>query len=146
MREYNYPGYGPGNAPRFCHVAPVAAVVALLWCVVAACPASMPASAKESRISGCWDRELIDPSRNNRVNICFDPDGHFTGLYLEPTGEANDFTGFWRLHGSRLDIAGKPCVIALEASGNRFTLSHCSHEGAWHRCGDLKNLAGCFKK
>ena len=146
MPEYNYPGYCPGNAPRSRHVALVAAAVTLLWHVVFACLISVPASAKESRFGGCWDRELTDPSRDNRVNICFDPDGQFTGIYLEPTGEASDFTGVWRLHGSRLAIAGKACVIKLESSGHRFTLSHCSWEGAWHRCGDLDNFAGCFKK
>jgi hypothetical protein len=146
MAEYNYPGDGPGNAPRSRHVAPVAAAATLLWHVVAACLPSMPASAKESRVSGCWDRELTDPSRDNRVNLCFDPDGKFSGIYLEPTGEASDFTGVWRLRGSRLTIARELCVIELEASGHRFTLSHCSHEGAWHRCGDLDNFEGCLKR
>jgi hypothetical protein len=139
-------GYRPGNAPRSRHVAPVAAAATLLWHVVFACLASEPASAHESRVSGCWDRELTDPSRDNRVNICFDPDGQLTGIYLEATGEAGDITGVWRLRGSRLTFAGEPCVITLETSGRRFTLSHCSWEGAWHRCGEHGNLAGCLKK
>jgi hypothetical protein len=101
MAEYSDPGYGPGNAPRSRHVTPVAAAAALLWHVVFAYLTSVPASAKESRVIGCWDRELTDPSRNNRVNICFDPDGQLTGFYLEATGEAGDITGVWRLQHDR---------------------------------------------
>jgi hypothetical protein len=139
-------GDGPGNARRSRHVTPVAVAVTLLWHVVAACLPSVPASAKESRLSGCWNREVTDPSQNNKVNICFDPGGRLTGFYLEATGEAGDITGIWRLHGSRLTIAGEPCLITLESSGHRFTLSHCSHAGAWHRCEDHDSIADCLKK
>lgn len=123
----------------------LAASAALSCQAMVACLTSVPASAYESGVVGCWDRELSAPT-DNKLNICFQPDGQLNGIYLEATGEAGDISGVWRLHRSKLTIAGEGCAIKFESSGGRFTLSHCTYEGMWDRCGDHDNVPGCAKK